>query len=99
MSVTLKRDYTAVIIFDTRGYEEPIEKLVEKISNILNAGGAEIAKVANLGQKDFVAGATPKHRGDIFATFQFSGPPTLPSLLAEKTRLDKTVLRVLVSRR
>lgn len=99
MSVTVTRNYRAFVILDTRGYEEPVETLIEKITTILNEGGAEVSKVENLGHRDFVVGASNKHGGDIYASFDFSGPAELPSLLAEKTRLDKTVLRVQVNRR
>ncbi len=98
MSLTVTRTYRATIIFDTRGYEDPIETLIEKISEILTSAGAEIKKVNNIGYKDFVAGASRKHPGDIFVTFDFSSGPDVPEVLREKTRLDKTVQRVQVNR-
>lgn len=98
MSVTVNRDYRAIVIFDTRGIEDPVESLIEKISGILNDAGGEVKKVENIGHRDFVAGATHKHAGDIYAVFTFSGPAELPSVLHEKTRLDKTVYRVNVNR-
>jgi ribosomal protein S6 len=98
MSVTVKRDYRAIVIFDTRGYEDPVDSLIEKISGILNDAGGEVKKVENLGHRDFVAGASNKHAGDIYAVFDFSGGADLPAVLKEKTRLDKTVYRVNVTR-
>lgn len=99
MSLTVTRDYRATIIFDTRGYEDPVETLVEKITGILTDAGAEVNKVDNVGYKDFVSGAVKKHAGDIFVIFHFTGGPDVPTVLAEKTRLDKTVKRLQVTRR
>lgn len=99
MSLTVTRNYRATIIFDTRGYEDPVETLVEKITGILTEAGAEVSKVDNIGYKDFVSGAVKKHAGDIFVVYEFTGGADLPDVLAEKTRLDKTVKRLQVNRR
>lgn len=99
MTLTVTRAYRTTIIFDTRGYDEPVETLIEKITTILTSAGAEVTKVDNIGYKDFVVGATSKHAGDIFVTIDFTSGPAAPQVLREKTRLDKTVLRLQVNRR
>lgn len=99
MSLTVTRNYRATIIFDTRGYDEPVETLIEKITTILTSAGADVQKVNNVGYKDFVVGATKRHAGDIFVTYDFASGPDVPEVLREKTRLDKTVMRLQVNRR
>jgi len=79
------------VIFDTRNYENPVETLIEKISGHLNASGAEIEKVDNIGYLTFVTGPVKKHAGDIYVLFDYKGAPNTPAVLAEKVRLDKTV--------
>ena len=46
--------YRATFILDTRGYEDPVETLIEKLSSTLAAIDCEVEKVENLGQKEFV---------------------------------------------
>ncbi|MFP4281482.1 MAG: 30S ribosomal protein S6 [Opitutales bacterium] len=87
------------MILDTRGYEDPVESLVTKLEDILKELGAEISKTENVGHKEFVSGAVKKHAGDTYLLIDFSGPASLPGDLASKTRLDKTIKRLQVSRR
>lgn len=99
MSLTVSKQYRATVIFDTRGYDEPVDTLVEKVTELLTGLGAEIAKVDNLGHRDFVSGSTNRHAGDIYVTYDFDGDASVPAAIIEKTRLDKTVKRLQVFRR
>lgn len=90
------RNYIATIILDTRGYEEPVESLVEKLKDILTELGAKVGETRNLGRKDFIRVTEKGHTGDSYVEFSFEGPASLPSALQEKVRLDRTVKRVMV---
>lgn len=86
------------MILNTQGYQDPVENLVNKVSDLLKELGAEVTKVDNVGHKDFVSGAVKRHAGDIFVLYDFSGGADIPALLEEKTRLDKTIKRLQVHR-
>ncbi len=99
MSLTVTRNYQATVILDTRKSEDPVQSLVDKISDLLKELGADVTKVENLGHKDFVSGAVKRHAGDIFVYYEFSGSGEIPGQLEFKTRLDKTIKRLHVNRR
>jgi small subunit ribosomal protein S6 len=92
------RNYRTTVILNTQGYEDPVENLVNKVSDLLKELGAEVANVDNIGYQAFVSGPVKKHAGDIFVVYEFSGGPDLPAQLEEKTRLDKTIKRLQVHR-
>ncbi len=96
MSATLTKSYRATFILDTRGYEDPVENLVEKLSGIIKELGGEVSETENHGRRDFARVTDAKHTGDSYVIFHFSGPLSLPAELHEKLRLDKTVKRLLV---
>ena len=85
------------MILNTRGYTEPVETLVEKLSSLLGELGADVSAVENLGHRDFVSGAVKKHAGDIFLLYTFSGDPSIPAIFQEKLRLDTTIKRLHVN--
>lgn len=96
MSATLTRSYKATFILDTRGYEDPVENLVEKLSGMIRELGGEVSDTENLGRRDFARLTDKEHAGDSYVLIRFSGPSSLPADLHEKLRLDKTVKRLLV---
>ena len=48
-----KNKYKATFILDTRGYEEPVDTLIEKLKTTLQSIDCEVENVENAGQKDF----------------------------------------------
>ena len=86
------------MILNTQGYQEPVENLVNKMSELLKQLGAEQIDVNNIGHRDFVSGVVKKHTGDIFVVYEFTGGANIPALLEQKTRLDKTIKRLQVHR-
>jgi len=98
MSTTTSTSYEATVIFNTRGYEEPVETLFDKIVGILNELGAETGEVDNLGRRDFAYVTNRHHTGDHYIRVPFKGDTEVPARLQERIRLDKTVKRVLVER-
>lgn len=90
------RSYKATVILDTRGYEEPVDTLLEKIKGILVELGATVSEGKNLGRTDFVRVTDKRHTSDSYLHLEFEGPATVPAALQEKVRLDRTVKRVVV---
>lgn len=90
------RKYTATFILDTRNYTSPVETLIEKLTGILEALGAKVSKVNNLGQRDFQRVVDRNFQAGIYVEITFEGPSEVPALLKEKLKLDKTVNRVFV---
>lgn len=96
MSVLSQRNYLATVILDTRGYEEPVEKLIDHLRNVFTHAGAEISSVENLGRRDFVRVTDKKHPGDTYIRIAFAGAATVPDAIRERTRLDRHVERLMI---
>ncbi len=96
MSLTKSKTYRATFILDTRGYEQPVETLVEKLSGLMQELGGEVKSAKDHGRRDFTRVTKAQHTGDRYVIYEVDGPPTLPAQLQDKLRLDKTVKRLLV---
>ena len=97
MSQTItKNKYLANFILDTRNFDQPVETIIEKITSVIDAIGGEVAKVKNLGQKDFVRITDRKFPAGIYLQFDILAPSTAPAALQEKFALDKSVDRIMV---
>lgn len=88
--------YQATFILDTRGYEEPVETLIEKIRSTLASVGAVEIQTRDLGQKEFARVTNRKFPQALYVQFLFEAPAEVPGSLQEKFRLDRTVYRILV---
>ena len=90
------KNYRVNFILDTRGYEQPVETLIERLKAAITSINGQIAKVENLGQKPFVRVKNRKFPSGIYVQIDFAGSTEAPVALREKLRLDKTVNRMLV---
>ena len=90
------KKYKATFILDTRGYNEPVETLIEKLKGIIESAQCKIEKTENLGQRTFARTTDRSFPAGIYVEFSFEGPASANEQIKEKLRLDKTVNRVLV---
>ena len=96
MSLTKNNNYRVTFILDTRGYDQPVESLIEKLTKVLNDLGAKIEKVENFGRRDFIRVTDRKHTGDTYVRYNVASAKTLPAALRERLRLDRQVYRLFV---
>ncbi len=88
--------YKATFLLDTRGYEQPVDTIITKLSEILTAAQAEVVNVNNLGTKSFVRVADRRFPSGTFVQITYKGAASVAATLREKLRLDKTINRILV---
>jgi ribosomal protein S6 len=96
MTQTLSKKYKATFILDTRGYDAPIENLVDMLKNTVVGVGGEVSEARNLGRIDFSRVVDRNHTGDSYLEIYFSAGVSAPAALNSKLRLEKTVKRLLV---
>ena len=96
MTLQKNRKYKLTVILDTRGYDEPVETLEEKVSALLKELDGAVESVDNLGRQEFVRVTEKGHTGDTYLEVVVAGPPSLPATLQERVRLDKQVKRIMV---
>ena len=99
MSTETIRAYRATFILDSRGFEEPVETLAEKLKDTITSLDCEVGEVEILGKKDFARVTDRDHPGDTYLRMDFAGPCHSPETLREKLRLDTMVKRIFVELR
>ncbi len=92
----MNKKYQTTFILDTRGYNEPVETLVEKLKGIIESVGCKIEASENLGQKNFARATDRSFPAGIYVRFDYEGPTNSASVIREKLRLDRTVDRFIV---
>ena len=90
------KKYNATFILDTRGYDKPVETLVEKLKGVIESVGGKVESVENMGQKQFVRVVDRKFPSGIYVNFVFEGASSVPAQIKEKLSLDRTVNRILI---
>lgn len=88
--------YKATFVLDTRGYDQPVETLIEKLTSLIASLDGKVEAVNNMGTKEFVRTPDRKFVSGIFVAFEISGSASLPAALKEKLRRDRTVERILI---
>ena len=92
----MNKKYQTTFILDTRGYNEPVETLVEKLKGVIESAGCKIESAENLGQKTFARATDRNFPAGIYVKFAYEGPSNSASVIREKLKLDKTVNRFMV---
>jgi small subunit ribosomal protein S6 len=93
---TTKNKYKATFILDTRGYEEPVETIVDKLKELLSSIGCNVRDVQNIGQLNFVRVTDRKFPAGIYIQIKYDGPSESTALIKEKLRLDRKINRILI---
>jgi ribosomal protein S6 len=98
MTNTIKRmrNYQAVFILDSRGYDAPIETLHEMLREVIQKNGGQPGQVTSQGRKDFVRVTDKEHTGDFYLEIPFTGEPGVPAAIQEALRLEGKVKRILI---
>lgn len=90
------RNYKATVILDTRGYQDTVDSLIDKLKEAITSVEGKVAEAVNLGQKEFARVTDRKMPHGIYVQYLFEAPASAPAALQEKLRLDRTVKRILV---
>ena len=91
----IKRKYKATFIIDTRGREETLDVLLEKVKLDITAVQGEVVSVENLGQRDLVRSTDPKFVNAPYVQMEFLAPVDAPKHLHERLRLNQVVYRAM----
>ena len=91
----IKRKYKATFIIDTRGREETLDVLLEKVKLDITAVHGEVVSVESLGQRDLVRSTDPKFTNAPYVQMEFLAPIDAPKHLHERLRLNQVVYRAM----
>ncbi len=90
------KKYIATFVLDTRGYDQPVETLIEKLKGVIEAVGGKVESAENKGVKEFARTPDRKFVSGIFVEIAFEGPTTSAVSIKDKLSRDKTVNRMLI---
>ena len=91
-------NYLATFILDTRGREESVDELIEGLKAELEAAGAEVGKVDNLGKQDFARVPDRRYDAGVYVQYRVSGSADLPAAILEKVRLNRLLSHKMIQK-
>ena len=88
----MKNRYEALLVLNTRGKEDNVHGIVERLESEFQKEGAEIEQVQKMDKRQFSYVAGPLDSG-IYVNFVFHADPQLIAKLRAKFKLDPEVYR------
>lgn len=94
----MSRKYEAVIVLDTKGKEDTVDTLVSQVTKELEANGAKLSQVDNLGKKKFPS--APRHvEGGWYVNVHFESEPEAIEKAKAKFQLNENIYQYYFQRR
>ncbi len=81
----MSRKYEGLVVLDTKGKEGSIEDFVSEVGKVLEANGATLDEVKQIGRKDFAYNAR-QIEGGVYVNYFFNASPEAVAEI--KTALD-----------
>src|SRR5882762_3363123 len=88
----MKNRYEALLVLNTRGKEDSLHGIVERLESEFQKEGAEIEQVQKMDKRQFSYVAGPLDSG-FYVNFVFHADPQLVTKLRSKFKLDPEVYR------
>jgi len=86
----MKRKYEGLIVLDTQGKDEAVDSIVNKVGQEIEAEGAKLSEVDQLGKRDFPF--APKGvTGGFFVNYHFEAEPDVIKKIDERLKLNTVV--------
>jgi len=86
----MSRKYQGLIVLNTKSLEGTVDDLVASVSKELEAEGAKLDKVAQLGRRTFAYNARHLESGH-YINYTFKGAPEIISKIQSRLRLNNHV--------
>jgi small subunit ribosomal protein S6 len=83
----MSRKYQGLIVLNTKSLEGTVDDLVASVSKELEAEGAKIAKVAQLGRRTFAYNARHLESGH-YVNYTFNGAPEIITKIQSRLSLN-----------
>jgi len=81
----MSKKYEGLVVLDTKGNETSIDELISEVGQLIEAEGATLDEVTNLGRKKFAYNAR-QIEGGHYVSYMFNAAPAAISSI--KTSLD-----------
>ena len=81
------RNYEALIVFNMKGTETPVEELISTVAAAMKEEGADITATENAGRREFAYESNHLSAGQ-YVTYTFSAEPSAIRPIRERLRLN-----------
>lgn len=88
----MKQKYEALLILDTKGKEEDVKDMIERLETEFQREGAAVEQVQKMDKRQFTYAAGALDSG-FYANFVFEAEPQVIERLRAKLKLDPDVYR------
>ena len=88
----MKNRYEGLLVLNTRGNDENVREMIERLETEFKKEGAEVEQVQKMEKRQFTYVAGPLDSG-YFVNFIFQAEPQLLEKLRSKLKLDPDVYR------
>ncbi len=86
----MSRKYQGLIVLNTKSLDGTVDDLVTAVSKEIEAEGAKLEKIAQLGRRDFAYNARHLASGH-YVNYTFQGTPESISKIQSRLRLNENV--------
>jgi ribosomal protein S6 len=83
----MSRTYQGLIVLNTKALDGTVDELVTAVSKELEAEGAKLEKIAQLGRRQFAYNARHLEAGH-YVNYTFKGAPDIITRIQERLRLN-----------
>ncbi|NQX01750.1 30S ribosomal protein S6 [bacterium] len=83
----MSRTYQGLIVLNTKSLDGTVDELVDSVSKELEAEGAKLDKVAQLGRRQFAYNARHLEAGH-YVNYTFQGAPDVITKIQNRLRLN-----------
>jgi small subunit ribosomal protein S6 len=83
----MSRKYQGLIVLNTKSLEGTVDELVTSVSKELEAEGAKLEKIAQLGRRQFAYNARHLESGH-YVNYTFQGAPDVITKIQNRLRLN-----------
>ena len=84
------RNYEALIVFNMKGTETPVEELISTVAAAMKEEGADITATENAGRREFAYESNHLSAGQ-YVTYTFSAEPSAIRPIRERLRLNPQI--------
>ncbi len=86
----MKNKYEAVIVLNTQGKEDTVDKMIGQIGRDIETEGARLEQIDQLGRRKFIYNPRKLDEG-FYVNFQFEAEPTVIDKLRNRLKLNNDV--------
>ncbi|RPJ34024.1 MAG: 30S ribosomal protein S6 [Verrucomicrobiaceae bacterium] len=83
----MSRKYQGLIVLNTKSHEGSVDELVTAVSKELEAEGAKLEKISQLGRRQFAYNSRHLEAGH-YVNYLFQGAPDIITKIQERLRLN-----------